>query len=65
MRRSLGKFSSAALEKLLPSARGYACTPAYCQQSGRNYRCCQRCSGGVISCGAYRPGTCTYETCRP
>jgi hypothetical protein len=63
MRKSIGRMSSALLETLLPSARAYACTPPYCQTSGTKHRCCQNCSGGVVSCGSYTSGKCTSSSC--
>ena len=63
MRKTLGRMSSAVLERLLPSAQGYACTPPYCQQSGTKYRCCQNCSGGVVSCGSWTTGKCSSSPC--
>ncbi len=63
MRKSIGRIASTVLEVLLPSARGYACTPPYCQSSGGRYRCCQNCSGGVVTCGSWYAGSCASGPC--
>ncbi|MGI8666036.1 MAG: hypothetical protein ACR2N4_08395, partial [Jatrophihabitans sp.] len=61
MRKMIGQWGSSVLEVLLPSARAQACTPPYCQQSGSRVRCCQQCSGGVVTCGSWTTGTCAHN----
>ncbi len=65
MRKSIGRFGSAALELLLPSARAEACTSAWCQASGGKRRCCKLCPGGETVCTPYVSGSCTDTICGP
>lgn len=63
MRASLGRFSAAVLEVLLPSARAQACTTGYCQQSGTRRRCCKYCPGTGTVCLPWQTGSCNNYNC--
>lgn len=63
MRGSIGRFGTAVLEVLLPSARAEACTTGYCQQSGTRRRCCKYCPGTGTVCLPWQSGSCSGVTC--
>jgi hypothetical protein len=64
--QSIGRLSSAILEKLLPSATAHAgCDAPYCQVNSTKtkHRCCHFCSPGGTLCGSWINGSCSGIVC--
>jgi hypothetical protein len=56
MARSIGRITSAVLNKLLPEAEAKACTPGFCERKNGNGRCCKICTGGNKVCTSWSFG---------
>jgi hypothetical protein len=56
MLRSVGRISSAIMEKLLPQAQAQACTDSWCETSSKGKRCCKLCTGGTKACTSWTYG---------